>query len=368
MKRLGKGAAPVVLSLTIPCCGSAVDAQVDIEVRPWPLAARAAVSVTFDDAYNSHVRRAMPLLESHGYRGTFYLIVHKLLRRGSFQYIRPSASLSRWQAGASRGHELASHTLSHARLDTMDLHRMRDELITSKRMLDSLFEGESIVSLAYPFSRTNGAVAEAAGLIYESARGGEPEDRSDLHNDPASLDFMSLKGFFPCGTIDEWHDVVARAIDGRGWLIESLHPIGEPGFCSVGTEEFTEHLDYLSRRGSELWVAPVRDVVRRIRLWRALEVETTRVSEEAYELRIAEPQDYEFDWHVELYLDRPRLWKVVDESGQILSGTVAGEALVFAWPQERAREVLFLSRKETTFTSRYGWGRLKRAVGEQEAP
>ena len=98
---------PVHALLLIPILssGSTLDAQagLEAEIRPWPLASRAAVSVTFDDAYYSHVRLAMPLLESHGLRGTFYLIVDKILRRGKYRYHRLSAAVSEWQAAASRG-------------------------------------------------------------------------------------------------------------------------------------------------------------------------------------------------------------------------------------------------------------------------
>ena len=362
MRSTKKHIALALLSLSIPCAG------MEIEIRPWPPASKAAVSITFDDAYNSHVRHAMPLLESHGFRGTFYLIVDRLIPRGNFLNTAPSAPIPGWQAGASRGHELASHTVSHPRLDIVDPYRVRHELADSKAILDSLFGGEPVVSLAYPFSRTNAAIAEAASLVYQSARGGEPEDGSALHNDPGSLDFMRLKGFFPCGPVDQWHDAVSRAIEGKGWLIESFHPIGERGWCSVTTANFAEHLDYLSRQGTDLWIAPVRDVVRRIRQWRTLEVEATKVSEEAYELRMAGSRDHPYDWQVALHLEGPHPWVVADEDGQVLASTMEGDALVFSWPRERAGEKLFLTRKDRTVVSRFGWGRLKKAVREQVEP
>ena len=105
---------------------------IEAEVSAWPSASKAAVSITFDDAYRSHVDQAMPLLESHGFRGTFFLIVDKLFRRGKYIYHRSSAPISEWQAAAARGHEMASHTVSHVPLDTIEVRQMRTELINSK--------------------------------------------------------------------------------------------------------------------------------------------------------------------------------------------------------------------------------------------
>ena len=75
MKSMKEYVAYTLLSISILFFQSTLEAQVGIgtEILPWPLASKAAVSITFDDAYISHVRRAMPLLESYGFRGTFFL-------------------------------------------------------------------------------------------------------------------------------------------------------------------------------------------------------------------------------------------------------------------------------------------------------
>jgi len=200
-------------------------------------------------------------------------------------------------------------------LDTIEVRQMRAELINSKAILDSLFLGEPVASLAYPFSRTNTAIAEEARLIYQSGRVGPPTDGSAVYNDPTTVDLMSLKAFFPCSTVAQWYSVVDLTIAGNGWLVEALHPIDEPGFCRVSTEDFAEHLHYLSQQRSALWVAPVRDVVRRIRQWRTVEIKIKNISEKVYRLRIIGAQNHQPDWQVALYLNDPHLWRVEEENG-----------------------------------------------------
>ncbi len=364
MKSMKEYVAYIFLSISILFFRSTLEAQVGIEaeVLPWPSASKAAVSITFDDAYISHVRRAMPLLESYGFRGTFFLIVDKLFRQGKFINVRPSAPISEWQAAAARGHEMASHTVSHASLDTIEVRQMRAELINSKAILDSLFLGQPIVSLAYPFSRTNAVVSAVASSIYQSGRAGPPTDGSAVYNYPATVDLMSIKAFFPCSTVEQWHSAVELTIAGKGWLVEALHPIDEPGFCRVATENFAEHLHYLSQQHPALWVAPVRDVVERIQQWRTVEIEIKSISERVYQLSVIGPHSDQPDWQVALYLDDAHLWRIEEENGQIVSSTIEEDALVFSWPQQRANDLLFLRPKDQTHIAQYSWGALKHAI------
>lgn len=364
MKSMKECVAYTLLSISILSFRSTLEAQPGIEaaVLPWPSASKAAVSITFDDAYISHVRRAMPLLENHGFRGTFFLIVDKLFRQGKYINHRPSTPISEWQAAAARGHEMASHTVSHVPLDALEVQQMRAELIDSKAILDSLFPGAPVVNLAYPFSRTNAAVAEEARLIYQSGRVGPPTDGSAVYNDPATVDLISLKAFFPCSTVEQWHSAVELTIAGNGWLVEALHPIDEPGFCRVVTEDFANHLHYLSQQRPALWVAPVRDVVKRIQQWRTIAIEIKSISKKVYQLRIIGAHSDQPDWQVALYLDDPHLWRVEEENGRIVSSSMEEDALVFSWPQQRANDSLFLRPKDQTHIAQYSWGALKHAI------
>jgi beta-glucanase (GH16 family) len=73
-------------------------------VETWPHGARAAVSLAYDDALDSQLDHALPALERHGLKATFYLtLANPALRR----------RLAEWRATASHGHELGNHTLFH---------------------------------------------------------------------------------------------------------------------------------------------------------------------------------------------------------------------------------------------------------------
>ena len=70
----------------------------------WPHQARAAVSLAYDDALNSQLDFAVPALNRHGLKASFYLTL-------SSDTVR--TRLAAWRTVAAQGHELGNHTLFH---------------------------------------------------------------------------------------------------------------------------------------------------------------------------------------------------------------------------------------------------------------
>lgn len=70
----------------------------------WPQGQQAAVSLSYDDALDSQLDHAVPALDRHGLKASFYLTLSSpvLARR-----------LPEWRALAANGHELGNHTLFH---------------------------------------------------------------------------------------------------------------------------------------------------------------------------------------------------------------------------------------------------------------
>ena len=70
----------------------------------WPESRKAAVSLAYDDALDSQLDNAIPALDRHGLKGSFYL-----------QLSSPPVGkrMAEWRAAAGNGHELGNHTLFH---------------------------------------------------------------------------------------------------------------------------------------------------------------------------------------------------------------------------------------------------------------
>jgi len=74
-------------------------------VTPWPQGRTAAISLTFDDAMQTHLDNAGPILMKHGLRGTFFVITGAL---NSWQ-----KRIEDWKELAAEGNEIGSHTVNH---------------------------------------------------------------------------------------------------------------------------------------------------------------------------------------------------------------------------------------------------------------
>jgi peptidoglycan/xylan/chitin deacetylase (PgdA/CDA1 family) len=219
----------------------------------WPGGARAAVSITYDDAVPTQ-RLAAAELEHAGLRGTFFLTgtAPDLARqRGS------------WQRLLEAGHELASHTMHHPcdcshdwvprgfTTQDYDLPRMATELDQTLELLRSL-GARPPFTFAYPCGETHvGTTPESyASLVAErflAARGVEPRV-ADPERDPLTL----IPAFDGAKTAEELLGLVDRAVAERGWLVVLFHGVGGD-HLPVDRSAHAALARHLGSRRAEVW-------------------------------------------------------------------------------------------------------------------
>ena len=321
--------------------GVAPAGSLSVWVYPWPGSAQGAVSITFDDAYLSHAEVAAPLLELYGYRGTFYLIVDRLFSRGKYQWTSPTASLAQWRTMADKGHEIASHTLSHAALDSLGVGDLEEELRSSKETLEGMF-GVQVESISYPFAQANALTIQSARAVYETGRLGPGTAAEPAFNDPGEVDLLQVKSFFLCSgeAADLWYGAVDSALVGRGWLVETIHPIDERGYCRINEYDFSRHIRYLAQLDQSAWVAPIGEVGERIRTWRRTVVQVVKSTDQMHELAMSGSKDSGFTWRVFVAIPHPEEWIAVDEMGMDLPIVREENGLGLQWPDHVDRVVL----------------------------
>ncbi len=128
-----------------------------------PSADEKVVCIAFDDGWKSHVEVALAL-EAYNFTATFPIVT---------SYVGYSAYMS-WQEIASlgkRGHDIVSHTHTHANLSAVDSAVLEAELVQSREILRS--KGYAADVLVYPYGEAadNTTVRNAVAKTYLLARG-----------------------------------------------------------------------------------------------------------------------------------------------------------------------------------------------------
>lgn len=128
------------------------------------------VAITFDDCYRDNLFAARVLAE-HGLPATFFLPSKYVGTDHVFEWdkgLRRMDNLS-WDEAKEMvrlGHEIGSHTVSHADLGAIDPDEARIELHDSKRTLEETLQ-RPIRWLAYPYGGRNNFRPQYLQLAYE---------------------------------------------------------------------------------------------------------------------------------------------------------------------------------------------------------
>jgi peptidoglycan/xylan/chitin deacetylase (PgdA/CDA1 family) len=238
-----------------------------MQERPlFPDGARVALSFTFDDARDSQLDIAVPILEAHAVRATFYVLPQWVRRRQS-----------QWRALIARGHEIGNHTASHPcsanfhfsagnAIEDYTLARMAAEIDGASDRIESLL-GVRPWTFAYPCgqsfigraeARTSYVPLVARRFLAARGYGGETS------NDPRRCDLAHLEAFAVDG-LDA--DTLLSLVEDDGaegrWVITAGHDVGEGGEQTM----LLHALDTLCRRANQadVWVAPVAEVAKHLR-------------------------------------------------------------------------------------------------------
>jgi peptidoglycan/xylan/chitin deacetylase (PgdA/CDA1 family) len=130
-----------------------------------PLESRSVV-LTFDDGFAGAVSAALPILERHGVRATFYIVSDGIGGRSDWLRRERGVDLPLVDAPGVRrlvdaGMAVESHTRTHPHLPRLEPGAIADELRGSREAIERL-TGAPVRHLAYPHGEANEIVRSAA--------------------------------------------------------------------------------------------------------------------------------------------------------------------------------------------------------------
>jgi len=132
---------------------------------------KGVITIAFDDAYQDTCTHAITYLDKLNIKSTIAVPSRFIGRR--FEN-RPLAGLKELKGVIKRGHEIASHTLTHPnlfRLNLRDRDRAVSEIAESKIALERLLHNK-VNSFVFPYINKNQSksLKEKTRLYYKSAR------------------------------------------------------------------------------------------------------------------------------------------------------------------------------------------------------
>ncbi len=220
----------------------------------WPHGARAAVSLTYDDALKSQIDNVVPALAAHSLLATFFLT-------GSSPYLQANPDVYRRLVAA--GHELGSHTIYHPcdrgpdwvkpgfALQDYDLERMKKELAESIQQLKDLGQKEPL-SFAYPCGSTSLGETRTSyvPLIEQSFIAARGVGASVA--DPSTVSLFNVPS--PMGNasgadLTMWVD---RALSSGGWVVFVFHGVAGD-YLDVKADAQETLFAYLEQHKSSIW-------------------------------------------------------------------------------------------------------------------
>ncbi|MHC4905437.1 MAG: polysaccharide deacetylase family protein [Planctomycetota bacterium] len=228
--------------------------QYSATVALWQGDKNGAVSISFNNGWDSQYQNAFPALQSRDLKATFYTISSQI----SFPNIIQIQQL------VADGQEIGSQAVDPNDLTELPYEQQLYQLSESQAYLQQL-TGQEVTTLAYPYGTYDAGVISLAKNYYIAARTTDALELNDPNDSFDSDWFYELVVIGPhdngggdANAIAYLNDSVDLAASENKWAIELFHSIGiSGGYDAVSNEAFGEHLDYLLTCEPNVWVAPV---------------------------------------------------------------------------------------------------------------
>jgi peptidoglycan/xylan/chitin deacetylase (PgdA/CDA1 family) len=238
----------------------------------WPGNAQLAVSLSYDDGYDSQLDLAIPDLEGSSFRGTFYLTINDEL-----PVLNRTAE---WQQAFLNGHEIGSHTYNHPcrnavggepPLENYTPQAIREEVFKAAAWLNANIGADSVRTFAYPCGDTligpadrtdEASYLRAVRSSHFAARvnAGYWNNPADVIQNPLKINAYGVRDDV-CPALFRELDVIAAP--NHYWVVLMIHAIDQPEASSNITHE-THQTIIRELTTREVWVAPVKEVARYI--------------------------------------------------------------------------------------------------------
>ncbi|RPI04114.1 MAG: T9SS C-terminal target domain-containing protein [Ignavibacteriae bacterium] len=301
MKNIHRSSFILLLFLFSRNC-NAQSVDTPYEVATWQGFRSAAISYTFDDNCPNQLSIAVPMFNEFDFKLTLFTVTN------------PSwAWPANWNGllnAAAQGHEIASHTVTHAHITGMPDSVQLNEFKYAQDAINSHIPGLQCVTIAYPYCETgnNSIVSQ----FYFAARG-----CSGVVESKTPANFMNISSII-CGnqgsvnTGANFKSKADNAASTKGWCVYLFHGINgtEPGaYSPIPADTIRASLVYLKANQDKFWVSSFGNVARYIKERNSVSVKELANSDSIITVRITDTLDNAvFHYPVTLRRPLPQNW------------------------------------------------------------
>lgn len=223
----------------------------------WPNGAKAAVSLSYDDALNSQLDNAVPELAKHGFRATFYLTL------SAPAFIKRQAE---WQQLVAAGHELGNHTIHHAchaskagrqwvaadkDLAKWPIAKISAEIQAANAQLQQL-DGKTLRTFTPPCSETQASDGDYLPAV-ASLFSGIKVEGLPVRSQTQLIQQQLPTWFVRAPTLAQLIDYTEQAAAHGTIASITFHGVGAD-HLAVDTEVHQQFLEYLAKNRDKFWV------------------------------------------------------------------------------------------------------------------
>ena len=230
--------------------------------QPWQ-GKKCAVVLTYDDAIDQHLDNAIPVLDSLGFKATFYLTAFS----NSMQ-----TRLNDWKKLATNGHELGNHTLYHPciggrgrewvkpeyDMNNYTVRRMIDETRMTNLFLHAL-DGKTKRTFAFTCGDMkigDSSFINAMKNDFVAARAVRNEMHKINEVDLYNVDCYMVNNH----SFEQMREWVDKAVQTNSLLVILFHGVGGGNALDVSLPAHRDFLKYIKQNEKDIWVAPMLDV------------------------------------------------------------------------------------------------------------
>lgn len=217
------------------------------ELAPWYGFREATVSYTFDDGCSGQFSKAIPMFNEFGYHLTLFTV--------------NNWSTDNWtklQEASKQGHEVASHTVSHADLTASSLEVQDAEMTNSRKDIDEKITDTKCITIAYPMCRPADYSLVKKNFI--AARGCQGYIEGQTPKDIYNISSLICGNTGSITTAASLNEKIDNAISTKGWCVFLFHGVdNDGGYSPFSSTEMHSNLEYVQTIDSKIWIATFRE-------------------------------------------------------------------------------------------------------------